>query len=626
VVSRSRTAGASSRVSLTFLLNGMDLTRQSVKETQMLINEMLGVSSEILSRTIFHGQHAINGLLEATDARFKQELSLILPLTLWQKAAECARSKGRSLLKEVSEVDGMLAVRSEDFNTNTRKCEDARNVLREREFVLKRKEQDAQKQIEDIKSSFDALPPFEGDDNTFIEQIRNDVEEAAAEVQLCESLLDSQNSNRDQELNSMRKKIDEKNKLLNTAKLHQRDIQVEVNRREVAFNSAQDDLNKLKKKWNINDASPEAITSFTPPQICPTCKQPITEHHTHDHLKLEIKESFDAAQEIIHVSAENLSKQMKKVSPDNTKVITLEKEVEDVLSNVRQVESFWQDKISNVQHQLKSARMVYLQKSEEYSIASKRMQCKSELITIKATLAAKVKVYQESVKTARVIYNEISQTVFELDQVMSDLKAKKENTQCSSKTMSSLAANFGPRGVQTFILQNAVNALQLGSQSYLDELSGNTLHLKFELDTSDRISRTAEVLSSDGTWIGRGLSSLSGGQWRRCSLALSLAFSDLLARRGRLRSSILVLDEPLTHLDSAGRDDVGRVLRRLLHNKASEMTNEQTVQLGLGGLSVSTILIILQDLVAEELAENFDCIDEVTKTQGNSELILDGTA
>ena len=34
--------------------------------------------------------------------------------------------------------------------------------------------------------------------------------------------------------------------------------------------------------------------------------------------------------------------------------------------------------------------------------------------------------------------------------------------------------------------------------------------------------------------------------------------------------------------------------------------------------------MILQDLVAEELSESFDFIDEVVKTGGESELRLDG--
>jgi DNA repair exonuclease SbcCD ATPase subunit len=107
------------------------------------------------------------------------------------------------------------------------------------------------------------------------------------------------------------------------------------------------------------------------------------------------------------------------------------------------------------------------------------------------------------------------------------------------------------------------------------------------------------------------------GQWRRCSLSLSLGFSDLVARRGRLCSSLLVLDEPLTHLDSSGRDSVGKLLRKVIQNQ------QPNGNIGVGGLSVSTIMIILQDLVAEELSESFDRIDEVIKSQGHSIVVVD---
>ena len=82
-----------------------------------------------------------------------------------------------------------------------------------------------------------------------------------------------------------------------------------------------------------------------------------------------------------------------------------------------------------------------------------------------------------------------------------------------------------------------------------------------------------------------------------------------------------MLDEPLTHLDSAGRDNVGKLLRKLL-----SQTNDNT-QLGLGGFSpVTTILVILQDLVADELSESFDCIDHVVKAGGRSHVVVDESA
>ena len=112
--------------------------------------------------------------------------------------------------------------------------------------------------------------------------------------------------------------------------------------------------------------------------------------------------------------------------------------------------------------------------------------------------------------------------------------------------------------------------------------------------------------------------SIPSGQWRRCSLALSLGFSDLIARRGRLCSSLIVFDEPLTHLDSNGRDNVGKLLRKVIQNQQPDHNSINS-----GGLSVSTIIMILQDLVAEELSESFDRIDEVVRSQGKSTVVVD---
>jgi hypothetical protein len=66
------------------------------------------------------------------------------------------------------------------------------------------------------------------------------------------------------------------------------------------------------------------------------------------------------------------------------------------------------------------------------------------------------------------------------------------------------------------------------------------------------------------------------------------------------------------HLDSLGRKKVGGVLRALLQEGGVT-----------GTLGKRTILIILQDLVAEELEEHFDRIDEVRKADGASSIVID---
>lgn len=73
VVKRTKNMSAGS--SLSFTLDGADLTLQSPSDTQKLINEHFAQEPQLLTRSIFHGQHSIGTLLESSDAKLKDEVS-----------------------------------------------------------------------------------------------------------------------------------------------------------------------------------------------------------------------------------------------------------------------------------------------------------------------------------------------------------------------------------------------------------------------------------------------------------------------------------------------------------------------------------------------------------------------
>jgi len=64
--------------------------------------------------------------------------------------------------------------------------------------------------------------------------------------------------------------------------------------------------------------------------------------------------------------------------------------------------------------------------------------------------------------------------------------------------MANLVNIFGPRGVQTFLLQNAIESLQTISQVYLDQLSDCSQQLELKLDAGDQISRRAMIRGPNG--------------------------------------------------------------------------------------------------------------------------------
>jgi hypothetical protein len=57
---------------------------------------------------MFHGQFAMNGLLEATDARLKEELSLVIPLNIWQEGVSIACANSREALEKSSGFEIMV--------------------------------------------------------------------------------------------------------------------------------------------------------------------------------------------------------------------------------------------------------------------------------------------------------------------------------------------------------------------------------------------------------------------------------------------------------------------------------------------------------------------------------------
>jgi DNA repair exonuclease SbcCD ATPase subunit len=613
VIARSKSA---SRGSLTFIFDGEDLTKQSIKDTQEAIEEILGTDSQILSRTIFHGQHTINGLLEASDAKLKDELSIIVPLDTWQDSAARARKKGRDLSKTVSELDGMIFIRQRDLETLKAKYDGAnRMVTTKRQSFLDFEDQ--------VKKRFEAEESKSDQENVSIDRIQSQVEECAGNIQAIEEMVRRNYANAQNDLEPLQEELESKLINLNNERLSLQEIQRQCDRNELSLANAKENLQSLQHQWGLSEVKDKLpVFSIPSPSVCPTCKQTMDDHVSQQHFKDEVERSLSDAMSTIDTLHTSLTNDLVTLRNKTELVVTLEREIETIQSDIKSRQSRWNEIERNLQINLDNARKDYSQKSKELSEAVRNLGAMHEWSRIKSNLSSELKSHQDSLTNAMNNLNAISKDYEEMMENVKNLKSDREVARSEADIMSMVAEHFGPRGVQTFILQNTVHALQLSSQYYLDELSDGSLRLELMLDSCDRILRSASVLKSDGSWISRPLSSLSGGQWRRCSLALSLGFADLVARRGRLSSSLLVLDEPLTHLDSAGRDNVGRLLRKVIQRKASDDDLDGRPK-RFGGLSVSTILIILQDLVAEELSESFDCIDEVVKFKGYSKLVLD---
>jgi DNA repair exonuclease SbcCD ATPase subunit len=603
-----RTKNMSSGSSLSFALDGTDLTLQAASDTQKLINEKFAEEPQLLMRSIFHGQHSIGTLLESSDAKLKEELSSLISLDVWQKSASLVRSKHRDMQRKVSEIDGMLSIRRRDVERASEKRASAEHELNRRKTAV----DEERTLLSEQETALTALESSHLEDA--ITNLQTELRKSNDAIAALEHELYDMTAVDNTRIASLRSKLEE---AVSTEQLLLNDLQRSANNydaKKAQLVSLENQINTTRSDWNFGASKTVAAAR----SICKTCGQPISSEETVEFLRRSAMNKIDALiSQIQSVSQEVATAELSKINAAEA-VSTISKDVHAYRINLQREEASLASRSQDLRDKLKAERLSQSNKSTEYARLIKQSQQISQSKLSLSDLQSKLHRLNDALKAANDTYKACCADLDSIQQTITDMERDKETMTKEASSYASLTDIFGTKGIQTFVLRNIVKALEYYSQSYLDELSDGSLQLVFEVGQNDNIVKQAKVLNGDGcTWRTRSLSSLSGGQWRRCSLALSLGFVDLASHRGKLRSNLLVLDEPLTHLDSSGRDSVGKLLRKMLGNN-----NDGGGQV-LGGIGLSTILVILQDIAAEEIEEYFDYIDEVVKCDGESYVVLD---
>lgn len=165
-----------------------------------------------------------------------------------------------------------------------------------------------------------------------------------------------------------------------------------------------------------------------------------------------------------------------------------------------------------------------------------------------------------------------------------------------------------PTGVINYLLEGVLFDLGQATQGFLRTLAPSLeLQLRPTRQTKsgeavvEQVEKIVRVrVPGSNVLQDHAVKQLSGGERRRLALALALGFSSLAARRGLLRSNMLVLDEVTQHLDGEGSARLGGLLRTLPH---------------------STILLIAQQ--GTPIAESARTLDIVMKSNGESRVLMD---
>ena len=596
-----RTKSKSSAGTLTFILDGDDLTRQSATDTQKLINEHFSSESQMLVRTIFHGQHSIGGLLEASDAKFKDELSQLVSLEIWQQSASLARSKQRDLLRRATEIDGMISLRENDKKIAHEKTLLAKKEIESRQTILDEARISFEEQELEITHNALNTSTIEEEMNVLQSQMRQSDEELSDLDGQLSAIMESHNT----ELVRLRSLLGESTSIESEAKAKMLSSQRVFDKALIELQTAEKNLLQCQSEYEDfcdqqNDVSQDPT--------CHTCGQPIISVDARERVRRNCEENLSSALSTKDEADTAMSRASLERDQAQAVVDAATLEVNKCLEDVSRAETLGSLNTNDVRERIHKVRSTQSERSIQFASLVEQSKKISNFDLEKAKLDANLSRLTEAFDSSRSAYESCCRDLELVQQNIADLEKERDKRSRDAASTAMLVNVLGSKGIQAFVLQNIVDALQVCSRPYLDELSEGSLQLNIQVGANDSIIKQAATRNPDGTWSSRPLASLSGGQWRRVSLSLSLGFAHLSSKRGNLRSSLLALDEPLTGLDATGRASVGKLLRK--------MCNEDT-------LALSTILVILQDIAAEEIEECFDQVDEVVKSGGESYIILD---
>jgi chromosome segregation ATPase len=441
---------------LIFHLDGKDLTTQAIKDTQAIIDENLGVGPQILARTMFHGQFAMNGLLEATDAKLKEELSLVVPLNIWQEGVSIARANSREASKKSSEFEGMVHLRSSDFDDLVKQRDNAEVKRSIQQVAFERTEARIKDEIRQLRES------MLGAHDISIDSVQFALDETTSMIQVLESQLKNVEAERDSALAELKAYTNEAEKdvCLKRHEAHskQREYDVAVMKLESANTSRE----QIAKKWNIDLVSDAMVDSFLP-ELCPTCQQPISSTgsgHSHAEMQRIVKEEIDGVVLNLVAAEDSVNEAADAWESASATLAMAETRMKESITNFEQSSFKWTKTIGSVEAALTEARSKQAELSSQLTTVAKAIHQESIIKSKETTLLDA----RKTLETSQAVYQDLCTLVEDSDSRLRQLRASAEAQRSLSVTMANLVNIFGPRGVQTFLLQNAIESLQTISQ------------------------------------------------------------------------------------------------------------------------------------------------------------------
>lgn len=528
------------------LTSGADLSKGTDKETQEVVNTIMGCSLDVFSAAVYAGQEKMPDLPGMTDKQLKLLIEEAAGVEVLSDAYAEARARATAadnLLKIASSAVNARKAHLANCETELANAESSKTTFENERKDRARAELEKIKPIEAelvrFKALLDAHPP------------RADVEAGIAEV--------------DKSLGALKAEQD-RVIALNAAAAAE---QTALTRKSAEFTA-------VKRRLDQANAALADIESQVG-KPCGECGKPYCEH------------DLETAKQARAKSIEEIKRELLPIATD------LRALQESAKQRAEEAETF---KRSMTDPSALAA------KRRDLTTVLNAIESTTRAIESKEAERQRIREAAKAHLTAPNPWDKIVSDRRDARQHYENLLKKEEEEQAQAEKAKAIAESvvqvFGPAGVRAHILDTVTPFLNDQTADYLGILSDGVLHA-----TWNTLAKTAkgdlkekfniEVTNDKG---GKSFAGQSGGQKRKVRLATAMALQDMVASRASKPINLFVADEVDHALDEAGLERLMTVMERkarergtvlvISHNSLSDwIDNVITAELN-GGITTVT--------------------------------------
>jgi len=551
---------------------------------QKELNLYLGMDYKTFINSVYFGKGLTKFFMSSTDAERKDLLDTILQVVSFDEALE--RAKARNKIAEgkyqriLNEIE-LSETRIEERTESLRNFEILKKTAQE-EF--NNKDSVHKKELKEIDTELISVDKKIGAIKDYLKKHENDLDIKKKEIDdNSKELLDKNLKSESSTLGSLKKKlnislkeIEGKYSEIFEALSKEETELLEVEGQVITEKTNQEgNIKYLQNKLNENKVKTEKYSKLELDSTCPTCLQQVGSKHVEAITKRLVEKKATLEEQIATAigiynkfleEAVNPLKASKKQVVEERKGLEIEKATDVDKEKALQEEQYFAEKtrFSLDREAIGKLTMIELEKiATEFN--NNTIKEKEKLIDLNST-----KFQLESKKTSSVFeINRLKEDIKKYDGLISTLNesitkfnkqiSKYNNlateTRATQERTAFWVEAFGPKGIRSFIFEQALPFLTERANFYSTHLTGSTVKIDIAPTTTTKTTNSTKekihiaAINTVGADVYAGNSS---GESRRIDLCILLALQDLIQSRASKVWSTVIFDEVFDTLDTTG--------------------------------------------------------------------------